>query len=102
MIRRIIPLPTQPQLSTYIDVPLLIHLPLPLDHPHTLLIPLLPRCSAIHARDLNPTSASPRPLLETVFVDVVAAGRAAPDDLFSGRDEFGEADRAVAGDGFAV
>lgn len=100
MIRRKVSLRTQSQLPPHVHITLFVDLALV---PHTLdtFLVALPWRPAVHASD-RLSSLAACPLLEAGGVDVVAAGGFAEHDGFGGGGHGGEADGAVAFDGFAV
>lgn len=99
MIRRKIPLRTQSQLPPHVHIALLVDLAFV---PYTLdaFLVALPGRPAVHASH-GLSSLAAGPLLEAAGVDVVAAGGFAENDGFGIGGHGGEADGAVAFDGFA-
>lgn len=101
MIRTHIPHATQAQLLPNIHVPLLSFLS-PFRQGCIIADVFLPRGAAVYALDHGGRGLGASPLVEAIFVDVVAAGGFAVDDFFGGGIELHEADWAVAGYFFAV
>ena len=101
MIRTHIPHTTQAQLLPNVHIPLLPFLS-PFRQGRVIANVFLPRGAAVYALDSGGGRLGASPLVEAIFVDVVAAGRFAVDDFFRGGIEFHETDWAVARDFFAV
>lgn len=103
MITTSIPYATNAQLPGHINIPLVRPLRRPrqpLQHAPIRRI-VLPRRTTINTFHLLSACLRSRPLLKTLAMDVVSAGRAAPDDVFAGL-EFHDAHGTVAFDGLAV
>lgn len=99
MVASVIPYAAQSQLARNVNIPILI-LPPHLTNPFNTVLISLPRRAAEHA--FHHSRFTCRPLLETLFVDVVATGGTTPYNLFGGGIELHDADGAVAFYSFAL